>query len=440
MTVGQKWRARLLHGIYQLLLHAALPWLWLRLGWLGRAERRGERFGAAPAVATGAIWVHSVSAGETIASAPLVRQLAARVRRPLLLTTTTLTGSQQVSTLHGDSVDHCYAPYDYPWAVRRFLERVQPAALLLMETELWPNLLRQCQRRGVPVYLVNARLSERSARGYRRVGALTRSMLDDLAHVYCQYDDHQRRFLALGMAPRRITVTGSVKFDVDLPADLGAQARQLRRSWAAARAVWIAGSTHRGEDEVLLAAHRLLKQRWPELLLVLVPRHPERFDEVALLAAESFSVARLSAGADAAAQGTDVLIGDAMGRLLYLYGMADVAFVGGSLVANGGHNPIEPAIHGVPMLMGPERFNFDEVCGRFAAADCLHEVVDAASIQRLVAALLGDPDRCAREGAAAVGVVEANVGATTRLADLLSRELSGTVSGSAYPASGTTSA
>ncbi len=410
--------------VYSSLLLLALPWVWGRLFWKARlepayGERIGERFGhPPPGLATGAIWFHTVSAGETNAAAPVIR--AVRERLPdaaILVTTTTPTGSARVRALLGDAVAHCYAPYDYPWAVARFLKRVRPRALILMETELWPNLIEQTARGGAAVYLVNARLSQRSYRGYRRVAALTRPMLARLAGIVCQYQDTAARFRALGATA--VEVTGSVKFDAELPPDRFG----IYDPGFDGAPVWIAGSTHAGEEEIVLDAHQRLLADYPRARLILAPRHPERAPAIAgRVAGRGLSVGLLSRR-DLGAQ---VLIGDVMGTLAHLYALADVAFVGGSLDDTGGHNPIEAAVHGVPVLMGPARFKIEEIWARLEAAGCAHGITDAADLAGLIAALVGDPDRRAAEGQRAQAVVVANRGARRALVDRLCQWLEAT--------------
>ena len=274
-------------AIYNLLLVFALPFIWLRLFVKARrnpayAKRRSERFGRVPStVGRGVIWFHSVSAGESIAAAPIIRALAERLpHRRFLVTTMTPTGSAQIQRLLGDIVDHCYSSYDFPWAVARFVRRVEPLALVLMETELWPNLIRTVKSAGGSVSLVNARLSERSAVGYRRISALTGEMLADTDQIICQYDDTLKRFEALGADASRLSVTGSVKFDISVPDDLPTEVERLRSQWCLGRQTWIAGSTHMGEEKLVLDAHAELLMSFPELLLVIVPRHPERTNDV----------------------------------------------------------------------------------------------------------------------------------------------------------------
>lgn len=399
--------------LYNLLLLIALPWVYARLFWKSRREpgyrhRIGERFGAAPcALPADCVWFHTVSAGETNAAAPMIRALREHFpTRPFLVTTMTPAGSARVTALLGDVVEHCYAPYDYPWAVRRFLRRVRPSALVLLETELWPNVIRQTALNGADVFLVNARLSARSFQGYRRIGPLVREMLQDVRAVVCQYEDTAARFRALGATA--VEVTGSVKFDADLPHDrFGVGSLSFD-----AAPVWIAGSTHAGEEEIVLDAHIRLRHSYPDLRLILAPRHTARVPTVlGLLRAKGVTASVLSARETDAS----VLVADVMGTLPHLYGLADVAFVGGSLDRTGGHNPIEAAWHAVPMLMGPARFKIEEIWARFDAACCAHEVGCAADIVAEVSALLDDPARRAQEGKRARAVVAANRGARDAL-------------------------
>lgn len=407
--------------LYNLLLLVALPWVYARLFWKSRREpgyrqRIGERFGAVPCPPpAGCVWFHTVSAGEANAAAPMIRALREHFpKRPFLVTTMTPAGSARVTALLGDIVRHCYAPYDYPWAVRRFLRRVRPSALVLLETELWPNVIRQTAASGADVFLVNARLSARSFRGYRRIGSLVRPMLEHLRCVVCQYEDTAARFRALGATS--VEVTGSVKFDADLPPDhFGVGDLSF-----AGAPVWIAGSTHAGEEEIVVEAHVRLRRRYPDLRLILAPRHTARVPTVlGLLRSKRVTASLLSARrADAS-----VLVADVMGTLPHLYGLADVAFVGGSLDRTGGHNPIEAAWHSVPLLMGPARFKIEEIWARFEAADCAHEIACAADIVAEVSALLDDPARREEEGKRARAVIAANRGARDALVGKLAEWL-----------------
>ena len=406
--------------LYNVLLHLALPWAWARLFLKARREpayraRIGERFGAAPSLPEGVVWFHAVSAGETIAAAPLVRAVRRRLPHlPLLVTSMTPTGAGRAAALLGDVAANCYAPYDYPWAVARFLRRVKPRALVLLETELWPNLIEQAAGQGVPVYLVNARLSLRAYRRYRRIAWLMRPTLRRLAHVACQYEDTSARFRALGA--ERVTAIGNVKFDAP-PAPDRFGVKRLKLGDAPA---WIAGSTHPGEEEIVLDAHLRLLRRHPALRLILVPRHAERAEAVAVLVRERGLAPGFLSERPAEFQ---VLIGDVMGTLAHLYALARAALIGGTLDDTGGHNPIEAAVCGVPMLVGPACFKIEEVCSRFFSGGCMHLVRDAVDIERVVAALLDDPTLQASEAALARRVVAENRGAQAALTAMLTQWL-----------------
>ncbi|MGH8437314.1 MAG: lipid IV(A) 3-deoxy-D-manno-octulosonic acid transferase, partial [Pseudomonas sp.] len=387
------------------------------------AKRIGDRFAFnLPRLKAGGIWVHAVSVGESIAAAPLIRELLVRYPDlPITVTCMTPTGSERIramfaSSEFGDRVQHCYLPYDLPWAAARFLDRARPKLAVIMETELWPNHIHQCALRRIPVVLANARLSERSARGYARFAGLTAPMLAQMSWLAVQTEAEAERFRALGARPECVTVTGSIKFDLSIDPELLRRAAALRAEWqAAARPVWIAASTHAGEDEIALAAHRQLLQSYPDALLILVPRHPERFDAVfELCKREGFNTLRRSSAATVVPESA-VLLGDTMGELLFLYALADIAFVGGSLVANGGHNLLEPAALGKPVLSGPHLFNFLEIAGQLRAAGALREVKDATELYAAVATLWREPAAAKQMAAAGLGVLRANQGALERL-------------------------
>jgi len=409
--------------LYTLLFHLGLPLVFLRLLWRARrapayAKRIGERFALGlPELKPGGIWVHAVSVGESIAAAPMIRELMARYPElPITITCMTPTGSERIQALFGDSVQHCYLPYDFPWAASRFLDRAQPKLAVVMETELWPNHIHQCARRGIPVALANARLSERSARGYARFARLTAPMLSELSLIAVQTEAEAERFRRLGARPECVEVTGSIKFDLTIDPALPKKAAELRSQWNAVnRPIWIAASTHAGEDEILLAAHRQLLATHPDALLMLVPRHPERFAAVyELCRKQDFSTVRRSQNEPPEAT-TQVLLGDTMGELLFLYALADVAFVGGSLVPTGGHNLLEPAALGKPVLTGPHLFNFLDIAAQLRDAGALGEINSAAELAKEVEALWGDPARTGRAQNAGYAVLKNNQGALGRL-------------------------
>lgn len=408
---------------YVVLFYLALPLIVARLWWRGRRapayrQRIGERFGDfAPRVVPHGIWVHAVSVGEVIAAAPLVRALQQRhPELSLTVTTMTPTGSERVRALFGDSVFHVYAPYDVPHGIARFLQRVQPRLLIIMETELWPNTIHACAERDIPVVLANARLSEKSARGYGRFRALTAPMLRELSKVVAQNAEDGARFVSLGLPAAHLSVSGSIKFDIALSDDVIARATQARNAWrGAGRFIWIAASTHAGEDEIVLQAHRQLREQFADALLILVPRHPERFASVAaLIEKNGFTFARRSASPIIASD-TAVLLGDTMGELLFLYGCADCAFVGGSLIARGGHNMLEPAAWGLPIVTGPSDFNFREISALLQRAAALEVVSDAEGLAQAMIAYAGAAALRQQRGAAARQVVADNRGALAKL-------------------------
>jgi 3-deoxy-D-manno-octulosonic-acid transferase len=419
--------------LYTLLFHLGLPLLALRL-WLrarkapAYAQRLGERFAfRLPALQPGGIWVHAVSVGESIAAAPMIRQLLLRhPELPITVTCMTPTGSERIQALFAGEprIQHCYLPYDLPWAAGRFLDHVRPRLAVIMETELWPNHVHQCARRGIPVALANGRLSERSAKGYARFARLTAPMLAEMSLLAVQTEVEAQRFLALGARPECVQVTGSIKFDLNVDPALPVRATHLREQWQAReRAVWIAASTHEGEDAVVLAAHRQLLESHADALLVLVPRHQERFASVhALCKAQGFATVQRSLGQPVTAQ-TQVLLGDTMGELLFLYALADIAFVGGSLVANGGHNPLEPAALAKPVLSGPHMFNFLEIGTMLREAGALVEVDDAQGLAMAVRQWIELPRDAVRSGEAGLAVMRANQGALNRLLDALDARL-----------------
>lgn len=412
--------------LYSLLLYLLIPAVIARLLWRSRrapAYRRrwAERFGfITPLPVTGVVWVHAVSVGETLAAAPLIKALAAQ-GEPVLVTTTTPTGSDRVRALFGNNVYHLYCPYDLPDAARRFLRRTRPKLAIIMETELWPNLFHACAREKIPLIVANARMSERSARAYGRVAAFTRAILADVTLVVAQGEADAARLRALGA--RDVRVTGNIKFDLHLPASLLEQAAVLRRAWGEDRLVWVAASTHAGEDEQVLDAFARVRLALPDCLLVLVPRHPERFDEVAALCRQrGFAVARRSEQ-PLCDRETAVFLVDRMGELPVFYAAGDVAFVGGSLVSTGGHNVLEPAALGKPVLVGPHTFNFLDITRQLIAAGGAVEIRDAEQLTEAVLRYLADANLRDTAGHRGRALVEENRGALARLQSLLNEYL-----------------
>jgi 3-deoxy-D-manno-octulosonic-acid transferase len=357
----------------------------------------------------------------------MIRALLARYPQlPITVTCMTPTGSERIQAMFANEprIQHCYLPYDLPCAAARFLDRAKPRLAVIMETELWPNHIHQCAKRGIPVALANARLSERSARGYARFARLTRPMLEDMSLLAVQTAAEAERFLSLGARPEAVQVTGSIKFDLTIDPQLLVRASELRQQWRAVeRPVWIAASTHEGEDEVVLNAHRQLLASHPDALLIVVPRHPERFNSVfELCRVHGFETIRRSTG-EPVTSSTSVLLGDTMGELLFLYALADSAFVGGSLVSNGGHNLLEPAALAKPVLSGPHLFNFLEIAAMLREAGALQEVDDAEGLAVAVQRLFELPRDAQKMADAGLKVMAANQGALQRLLDGLDRLL-----------------
>ncbi|MBP8264809.1 lipid IV(A) 3-deoxy-D-manno-octulosonic acid transferase [Aeromonas salmonicida] len=404
--------------LYNLLIHLGLPLALLALykpkkGKPGFGARWAEHLGRTPASGQEApLWIHAVSVGETLAISPFIRTLKAeRPDLPILLTTTTRTGAEQAAKL-GDLVVHRYAPLDYPWAVAAFLKCIKPRALWVMETELWPNWLAACEARHLPVTIINARLSERSCQRYARFQGAFDTLSRPLTHLLCQHQDDAERFARLGIGRERLAVTGSIKFDIQLGDEVQARGQALRQQLGQSRPVWIAASTHQGEDEQVLAAFDLVLQRHPQALLILVPRHPERFDRVAELCAP-YGCVRRTGGAPI--RETDkVYLGDTMGELPLMLAAADVAFVGGSLVKVGGHNLLEPAALGKPCLSGPAYFNFSDITRQLVAQGGAALVADAAALGEKVSELLADEGERRQMGEQAHAVVLRNQGALAR--------------------------
>ena len=417
--------------LYTLLLYLAVPVIAVRL-WLrsrkapAYAKRIGERFALSlPAFKQGGIWLHAVSVGESIAAAPLVKALQQHYPDlPITVTCMTPTGSERIQSLFGDSVQHCYLPYDLPLASKRFFKRLQPCLAIVMETELWPNHINQCARLNIPVLLANGRLSARSARGYGRFPKLVEPMLKQISAFALQSAIEAQRFIDLGARPETVNVTGSIKYDLRVADDLPQHAQALREQWQATqRPVWIAASTHEGEDALILAAHQQLLHQFPDALLILVPRHPERFESVySLCVQQGLHVQRRSTQAAVTAQ-HQVLLGDTMGELLFLYALADVALVCGSLIEHGGHNMLEPIALAKPTLTGPYYFNFLEIAEQLLEAGGLQAVADSQALAEAVIQLWNDPERAQRMNSAGQQVLERNQGALQRLLDIIQGQL-----------------
>ncbi len=413
---------RLLYNLltYLLLIPFAGYWVVRGVGNRTYLDRLGQRFGFGFPKIDDCIWLHAVSVGEVQAAVPLVRALQAKSpRRRILVTTVTPTGAARVAAIFGDSVSHCYLPFEFPHAIARFFSSVNPRAAMIMETEIWPNLYRGCGIRDVPLILVSARISPKSIPGYRRMLALIRETLSHGIIIAAQSDADAERFLELGANPNRTRVTGNIKFDVEVHPEIVAEGRALRADLFGDRPAWIAASTHEGEEEQLLAAHRKLQGRVPTLLLVLVPRHPERFAQVReLVRRESFNVVARTDG-EPCSEDTEVFLVDTMGEVPLFYAATDIAFVAGSLMPIGGHNLLEPAALGRPIITGPHVFNAIDIAEKFIELGACRMVANGGELVDVIAGLLDAPDEAETLGDNARRVLEQNRGALQRLLDLL---------------------
>lgn len=415
------------------MLYVALPFVVLYFLWRSRKDsayrqRLTERFGfrlSAKSLKPGGIVVHAVSVGEVIAATPLIQQLQQQYPdKAITVTCTTPTGSATIQSRLGTSVQHCYLPLDYPGAVRRFLTLLRPELLVIMETELWPNLLHACAKRAIPVAVVNARLSARSAKGYRRFAAMTKPLLRNISLLLTQDRASSQRFRALGYAGA-LQVSGNVKFELDIPATTASMVAHFQ-PMVAKRLVWVAASTHAGEDEQLLTLYRQLKPQFPSLVLFLVPRHPERFDKVAELVKEAgLSLWRRSSvtveQSESAESTTtsaeitaDIALGDSMGELLVWYQLADLVFIGGSLIERGGHNPLEAICFAKAVQTGPHLFNFKDAYRQLQQQQAVSVLADSRELLDNSRSLLANADARQAQGQRAQAFFMQQQGATAR--------------------------
>ncbi|OCG38233.1 MULTISPECIES: lipid IV(A) 3-deoxy-D-manno-octulosonic acid transferase [unclassified Gilliamella] len=413
--------------LYTFLLYLIQPLVWLRLLWRSRKapayrKRWLERYGFCKnKVKSNGILVHAVSVGETIAAIPLIKALKQQYPcLPITVTTMTPTGSEQVKSLLGDSVSHVYLPYDLPCAINRFLNTVKPKLVIIMETELWPNFICQCYKQNIQLIIANARLSERSANRYSKLGRSISNLLSKISAIAAQNKQDGERFISLGLPRDRLTITGSIKFDIDLTDQQQQKIKTLKQRWQLDRPIFIAASTHNGEDEIILSAFKRLLQKYPDLLLIIVPRHPERFKTVEKLINDcGLNYINRSSGQIPAKQ-TQVILGDTMGELIELYGIADIAFVGGSLVKHGGHNPLEPALHHIPIISGEHFFNFKVICEQLISADGMIICASTAdSLYSAINGLLENKTRSQQIGEQAYQVLKQNQGALHRLFNII---------------------
>jgi 3-deoxy-D-manno-octulosonic-acid transferase len=416
---------------YALVTYLLVPvyaayWFVRGLGNRSYRDRFGQRFGFGyPRMTGGSIWIHAVSVGEVQAAVPLIKALVNQFPdRRVLVTTVTPTGAARVDALFGDSVRHCYIPFETPFAVTRFFNSVQPDIALILETEIWPNLYHECGQRNIPLILVSARISPNSMATYRRFLPLFRETLSYGIVIAAQSEADAERFRSLGAAAERTKVTGNIKFDIELPEDLVERGNAFRRDNFEGRPVWVAGSTHDREEEQVLEAHKQVREQFPNALLVLVPRHPERFPAVrSLLHKQRVNFVARTDGVPCTSD-TEVYLGDTMGDVPLFYAAANVAFVGGSLVPIGGHNLLEPAALGRPVVTGPHLFHTQDIADMFAKVGASVTVNNAAELGAAVADLFANEATAAEIGKRGLDIVQQNKGALDRLLKLLEPLLS----------------
>ncbi|WP_045368155.1 lipid IV(A) 3-deoxy-D-manno-octulosonic acid transferase [Vibrio campbellii] len=378
-------------------------------------QRWREHFGITPKLEATErpIWIHAVSVGESIAATPLIKELKKQnPALPILVTTTTSTGAEQIAKL-GGLVEHRYMPIDFVFAVKGFLKATRPKQMLIIETELWPNTLRAVHDSKIPITVVNARLSEKSCKNYAKVQPLFNLLAPCLDKVLCQTESDAERFKRLGVEKNKLFVTGSIKFDIQISEEVKEKGKALRTELGIKRPIWIAASTHKGEDEQVLEAHKKILESHPNALLVLVPRHPERFDNVFELCQKlGFEAARRTSRTEVT-ESTQVYLGDTMGEMLVLMGAADICFMGGSLVGDkvGGHNVLEPAALGVPIINGPSYFNFKEIVDSFVKEGGLIIVEDSSTLAKTIIQLIESPKKRIAYHTAGSKIVNMNQGA-----------------------------
>lgn len=384
-------------------------------------SRWKEHFGFTPRLETsnsnGPIWIHAVSVGETLAVTPLLKKLKQQYpQQDIVITTTTPTGAEQAAKLVAIA-EHRYMPFDFGFAVQGFIKAINPCQLLIMETELWPNTLHTVAQANIPVTIINARLSEGSCQRYAKFQSVFNLLAKHLTQILCQYPDDAERFIRLGVAKEKVSVTGSIKFDIDVSAQIINNGQKLRQQLGTQRPVWIAASTHQGEDEQILAAHNKILEQHSDALLILVPRHPERFNSMFELAQQQFVTVRRTESDDKTIDASvQVYLGDTMGEMLTLMSSADVCFMGGSLLGDkvGGHNILEPAALAKPIITGPSYFNFKDITDALIAEKAATICVSHNQIASEISELFCQPDLINKRGNIALNVVNKNKGALDR--------------------------
>jgi len=418
--------------IYTLLFYLLLPFVLARLYWRGiKAPEYRKRWKERLALyqkqyPSNVIWIHAVSVGEAEAVFQLTKHLKNKYPSDqFLLTTTTPTGSARVREVLGDSVIHVYLPYDLPCVINRFMSVFNPKIAIFMEKEIWPNIYAQCERKNIPVMIINARLSANSAKGYKKISALFSSALLSVDWIATQTEEDKQRFIEIGAKKENVSVEGNLKFDLSVDEATIQQARDIKNKLFADRFVWIVASTHEGEEDAIFELYPDLKQKIPQLLILIVPRHPERFEQVQKLAKKKQLKTCMRSTGGLCTVSTDVYIADTMGELKLLYGTADICFVGGSLVPVGGHNILEPAAIGIPIMFGPYMTNFKEIAKNVLELGAAIQCMNKEAIKNAVIHLYQDKSFRLDMASKAKIFIKANQGATVRIEDLISKRIIG---------------
>lgn len=412
---------------YSSLFYLIIPFILLRLLWRSIKSpayryRWRERFAFYnKSYPQDVIWFHAVSVGESEAVFPLVKQIQKQYPNVnILITTTTPTGSARVKAVMHDSVIHVYLPYDMPDAICRFICCFKPKLAVIMETEIWPNLFMACGKREIPLYIINARLSEKSSHGYQKIPSLVRPALAQVSLVATQTKDDAKRFVSIGADRDKVKTLGNIKFDIKVPQEIIEQGIQIKIDLFSGRFVWLIASTHKDEESIFLALYQEIKKKIPELLLVIVPRHPERFSDVKKQCEQQQLAVVLRTSKEKLRLDTDVYLADTLGELKMLYASADVAFVGGSMVSSGGHNILEAAAVGVPVMFGPYMSNFKEIARKVLAANAAIQCEDEAALILNLLILYNEPSYRATLAENAKAFVIQNQGATDKICKTLS--------------------
>ncbi len=407
----------IVYNLFTYLLIIPFSLYWIIKGISNRAyfDRLGQRFGLGFPEFSSSIWIHAVSVGEVQASSPLVFALLKKFpKQQIIITTVTPTGASRVAKLFGESVQHCYVPFEFPNAINSFFKSIKPKAAMIIETEIWPNLFRGCGLRSIPLILVSARISHSSVPSYRKLLPLIRETLSHGIIIAAQSQADANRFLELGANIKQTYVTGNIKFDIESDRAILKHGRELKNNFFKGRQAWIAASTHEGEERIILDAHRILLKKYPDLLLIIAPRHPERFSGVKKLIKDSLF--KVSSRTDNELNNDhEVFLLDTMGEVPLFLAVSDISFIGGSLVPIGGHNILEPAAQGLPIFIGPHFYNSEEVVREFIKNSACKVVEDKIQLATDISDLLINPDKAKNMGQRSLKLVSKNKGSTERL-------------------------